>query len=412
MILWRFFSSVKLTLALLLGMAVVAIPGTIIKPDMGRFELFYQTPWFRALLLLLFLNLLVCTLRTVARNLRDRERFTEQLASRSESAIPLAASSLDTLEKGLASLRFRGDRAGNRLWARRGRLGRWGSTLVHCSLLAIMFGAVLGEAGFVGTINTYLNEEKRTYFDWDTESEKPLGFGMKVERFALKYYPITLRFDLVDPSEQQKIGTFTLKEGESFTLAGGLWRVEVKSFNPDEKVLTLGIFRQGQFLGDYLVFAEDESFGARKNPGFQAKNVQFRDPVLKQMESDVVIIEQGRVVKKGTIRANEPLEWRGVKIFQTAYGRDKFGFWTTGFQLSKDPGEPIVWVAAIVLCLGLLAAFIVPYRALGVRRDEGRFYLMALHGFRGAGGRALLEEIARRLDAEAEEASATSDPPR
>lgn len=380
-------------------MAVVAIPGTVIKPEMGRYELFYQTPWFRAMLLLLSLNLLVCTIRTINRNLSDRRRFDDQLARLPESAHRLKNASIDQLQVDLAQLGYSGDQTGNRLWARRGRAGRWGSTLVHCSLLAIMFGAVLGGAGFVGTINTYLNDENHIYFDWDSQRDKALGFAMRVDRFDLIYYPITLRFDLVDPAEGQKIGTFTRKEGESIDLADGRWRVMVKRFNPDEKVLTLGIFRGGNFVGDYLVFADDERFGSLKNPGFQAKNVQFRDPILKQMESDVAIIEKGQLVKRGTIRANEPLNWRGVKIFQTAYGRDKFGQWTTGFQLSKDPGEAIVWIASVLLIVGLSAAFIIPYRAVGIRRFEDDFYLLPLHGFRGEGGKDLLVKIARKLDA-------------
>ncbi len=221
---------------------------------------------------------------------------------------------------------------------------------------------------------------------------------MRVDRFELKYYPITLRFDLVDPAEGQLIGTFTRVEGESIDLNGGLWRVLVKRFNPDDKVLTLGIFRQGRFVGDYLVFADDESFGELKNPGFQAKKVQFRDPILKQMESDVSIIEKGQVVARGTIRVNEPLTWRGVSIYQTAYSREKSGYWATGFQLSKDPGEAIVWVASILLILGLGAAFIIPYRALGIRRYEDSFYLMPLHGFRGETGKEQLAKIAEALD--------------
>ncbi len=383
-------------------MALVAIPGTIIRPEMGRYELFYQTPWFRGLLVLLSLNLLVCTLRTIQRNLRDRQRFETQLSNLPETAIPLKGKSLDLLQPILASLGYRGDVTGNRLWARRGRTGRWGSTLVHCSLLAIMFGAVLGERGFVGTINTYLHDENRVYFDWKSQQDKPLGFTLRVDRFALRYYPITLRFDLVDPAEGRKIGTFTLLEGDSISLADGQIRVLVKHFNPNDKVLTLGIFRQGSFAGDYLVFADDERFGAVKNPGFQVKNIKFRDPVIKQIESDIVIIEKGRVVKQGTIRVNEPLTWRGIKIFQTAYGRDKAGFWSTGFQLSKDPGEVIVWIAAVLLILGLGAAFIVPYRAVGIRRVDDLFYLLPLHGFRGESGLELLADMARKLDAECE----------
>ncbi len=398
MFLWRFFSSVKLTISLLLGMALVAIPATVIKPDMGRYEVFYQTPWFRALLFLLAVNLLVCTIRTIGRNLHDRRRFDEQLTRLPDSALPLQNSSLDSLQSTLKKLGYRGDQTGNRLWARRGRTGRWGSTLVHCSLLAIMLGAILGETGFVGTINTYLNDENRSYFDWDSESDKQLGFAMRVDRFELQYYPITLRFDLVDPAEGVMITTFTGLEGESLSLAGGRWKLLVKRFNPDEKVLTLGIFRQGEYVDDYLVFAEDERFGLLKNPGFQVKNVQFRDPILKQMESDVVILEHGQIVKRGTIRVNEPLTWRGVSIYQTAYSRDKFGLWATGFQLSKDPGEVLVWIASILLILGLTAAFAIPYRAVGIRRYEDSFYLLPLHGFRGEIGEDQIAKIAHELD--------------
>lgn len=379
-------------------MALAAIPGTVIRPEMGRYELFYQTPWFRALLVLLSLNLLVCTLRTIGRNLRDSKRFNEQLSNLPASAIRLQVDDLDAARKSLVGSGFRGDQTGNRLWARRGRIGRWGSTLVHCSLLAIMFGAILGETGFVGTINTYLREENTSYFDWNSQSNKPLGFALRVDRFALQYYPITLRFDLVDPAEGQKIGTYTLLEGDSIELAGGQLRIHVKRFNPDDKVLTLEIFRHGNYVGDYLVFADGESFGKSKNPGFQVQHVQFRDPILRQMESDVAILENGQVVKHGTIRVNEPLTWKGVTIYQTAYGRDKYGLWTTGFQLSQDPGEAIVWVASVLLVLGLGAAFIVPYRAVGIRRSDEAFYLLPLHGFRGEGGRLLFEEIARRID--------------
>jgi hypothetical protein len=48
-----FLSSVKLTLALLLGLSLVAIGGTIWPVEQGavqRFELYFQSVWFRLLL--------------------------------------------------------------------------------------------------------------------------------------------------------------------------------------------------------------------------------------------------------------------------------------------------------------------------------------------------------------------------
>lgn len=393
---WRFFSSVKLTLGLLLVMAIAAIPGTVIQPEMGRYDVFYQTPWFRVLLGLLALNLLVCTLRTIQRNLHDRRRFAARLKEPAREALKLNVTSIDLLATRLKTLGFAPEVTGNRLWAIRGRMGRWGSTLVHLSLLFVMLGATLGQAGFVGTINTYLNHVNLEYFDWQSQADRSLGFGVRVDAFRLVYYPITLRFDVSDPRKGTST-TITQSEGESFVFDDG-WRIQIKSFDPHSKRLTLGVYQQEKYLGDYRLDDKGENFGAMPNPGFTVRHVQFRDPVLKQIESDIAIIEAGQIAEQGTLSVNNPLVWRGVAIFQTAYGQDKQGAWTIGLQLSKDPGEALVWVASITLVLGLLAAFAVPFRALGIRRQENAFYLLALHGFRSETDSELLRDIAQRLN--------------
>ena len=393
---WRFFSSVKLTLGLLLVMAVAAVPGTVIPPEMGRYEVFYQTPWFRVLLGLLALNLLVCTIRTIGRNLHDRRRFSARLEQPATAALKLDAASIDILATRLKTLGFAADVTGNRLWATRGRVGRWGSTLVHLSVLFIMLGATLGQTGFVGTINTYLNHLNLEYFDWQSQADRPLGFGVRVDAFRLVYYPITLRFEARDPQKGTRT-SITQSEGESFVFGDGR-RIQIKSFDPHRKMLTLGIYQQEKYLGDYRLDDKGENFGALPNPGFTVRKIEFRDPVLKQIESDITIIEGGQIAEQATLSVNNPLVWRGVAIFQTAYGQDKEGAWTVGLQLSKDPGEGLVWVASITLVLGLLAAFTLPFRALGIRRQDNAFYLLALHGFRSESDRELLRDIAQRLN--------------
>ena len=78
---WRFFSSVKLTIVLLILLAIVSIFGTLIPqgqeavefagslgPTMLRFlstlQLFdmYNAPWFRLVIAFLALNLIVCSI--------------------------------------------------------------------------------------------------------------------------------------------------------------------------------------------------------------------------------------------------------------------------------------------------------------------------------------------------------------
>ena len=84
------------------------------------------------------------------------------------------------------------------------------------------------------------------------------------------------------------------------------------------------------------------------------------------------------MVKEGVIEVNQPLEYEGIAIYQTVYNRDKFGFWSAGFQFSRDPGKPAVWTGCIALVLGLLLAFLVPPRAVGVARIDGEVLLVAL----------------------------------
>ena len=89
------------------------------------------------------------------------------------------------------------------------------------------------------------------------------------------------------------------------------------------------------------------------------------------------------MVRQAVIEVNTPLIYRGVAIYQTAYNRDESGFWACGFQLSKDPGEPLVWLGSVVLTLAILLVFFVRFFAVGVVPMENGFRLVALAGFRG-----------------------------
>jgi cytochrome c biogenesis protein len=89
-----------------------------------------------------------------------------------------------------------------------------------------------------------------------------------------------------------------------------------------------------------------------------------------------------------------------VAIYQTAYSRDESGFWTCGFQLSKDPGEPRVWLGSIVLTLAILLVFFVRFFAVGVVPMENGFRLVALTGFRGEAGAEKLRVLAAGVDKE------------
>lgn len=396
---FKFFTSVKLTLFLLLLLAVVAIFGTGVPEQAGHYERYFQTPWYRLLLGLLALNLFCCTLKTIRRNFQDRSRFLQLLQQPSTRATLVTAESVARSDKVLQDAGYVVHRDGDSLLAQHRRLGRWGSTLVHLSLLLIMAGAILGEAGFVGTINTYLGRVNERYYDWDEQAELPLGIGLRADSFRAIYYPIKLRFDLREAGSERSLGQVTLIEGEEFQVAQLGLAGKVRHFDPDMGILKVDIFQQDKSLGTYQVTADSEEFAQSGNPGFQIYNVEFRDPILKQMETDVSIFLGAKFLQTGQVRVNQPLTVGSVSIYQTAYKYHGDGLWSVGFQLSMDPGEPLVWSGAILLICGLLVVLMVPFRAVGiVRQQDGRFGLLTLVGFSGEAGQQRLQKLAQRLN--------------
>lgn len=398
----KILSSLKLTLALLLGLAVVAIFGTLTPPADGRYELFYQGPWFRGLLGLLVVNLLACTLKTIRRKWREEERLFDQLdggpavAGRRQQRLPLPGST-EELAGRLRRAGWHPVRRGERWLGRRHRAGRWGSTVVHLSLLVIMAGCLAGELGFVGTLTLYVGDQSHEYFDWSRQQDLPLGFTLRLDAFAPVYYPIELRFAAVDEATGRTIRTYTAREGEQVELPVPGMAVVVKQLVPEEESLTFDVYRRGTFLGEYHTVGGTRQPANPVDPGVALRLVAYRDPILKQLHSEMSILAEGRVVKQGVIEVNRPLTYRGVTIYQTAYQRDQFGFWIGGYQLSRDPGEPLVWIGCLLLMAGLALAFAVPCRTLGLVRQGDELLLVGLGGMGGEAGRRHFERTAELL---------------
>lgn len=401
--LFDFFSSVKLTLVLLLGLSLVAVGGTLWPVEQGtiqRFELYYQSLWFRLLLGLLAANLAACSWRTFLRVAGEKARLLVLLQDKDPldkgSGHDLPQAEEIALARRLRARGYQVSRSAGRLLARRGLLGRWALPVMHLSILAIMVGALAAQLGFVGTMNLYVNNQSDQYFDWDSESEQPLGFTFRLDHFEPQYYPIELRFASYDRGSRQQLQEFTAREGETVKISPDL-SVQVLRFFPEEQHLILGVIIDGALLGEYHSLSGDRSYPNSIDPGVLIKPTAFRDPLLRQLHAEVSILEGGAVVRQGVIEVNTPLVHRGVAIYQTAYSRDPSGFWTCGFQLSKDPGEPLVWLGSIVLVLSLLLVFTARFRALAVVPVAGGWRLFALSGFRGEAGREELVQLAAGL---------------
>ena len=393
--LYRLFTSLRLTIALLLGLALISIAGTVVPVEANRFEPFFQTPWYRLLLILLALNLAACTWKTFWRNLDDYRRFAAQVKGRVHSAQIKCSGTVGALQAEMKRAGFRLREIDGGLVASRKRPGRWGSTIVHLSLLTILFGGILSEFGFVGTLVLPVGEKSSTYFNWDYEVDLPLDFTVQLDDFTIIYYPIDVRIGLYAPKTRELLADIVTREGEIVPLPLDGLSARVVRFVPFDQTLYLDILRHGERVGSYRTPSakERESLANPLDSKLLIRLTGFKDPIDKQYQSRVSILEGGEVVRSGVIEVNRPLVHRGVAIYQTAFNQDEFGFWSSGFQLSSDPGEPLVWVGTILLMTGLCCAFALRYRVVAIVDDQSGLWLLPLTGFGDRHGAQLLAQF-------------------
>jgi len=242
---WKFFSSVKLAVVLLIILAVVSVIGTVIQQNqppeeylreysletvqlfeaLGFFDL-YHTWWFVLLLLLFTANLTICTLerfpgvwKAVNAPLRQLEEDGfKVLPYKKEIAIKGGADKAEAaVLKALGSKRYRPlvtkEQGATQIASQKGAYTRLGYIVTHISIILIFVGALMGAFfGFKAFLNlpegeanafVYLRNEPL----WDKIMDglgvskspvvqdprggvpaMPLGFYVRCDDFEVDYY--------------------------------------------------------------------------------------------------------------------------------------------------------------------------------------------------------------------------------
>jgi len=185
-------TSIRLTVFLLLILAVVAVVGTLGYPNI------YFTLWFLAPLGLLALNLLACLVNGLpqaisraarpftvekALTLPERGRFTWP----AETAAPALVAG--TMRRELGRPRHQILDQKEVFFYSRGRLRPLGPYAVHLALVLILVGGILGKFwGIEGKILLQPGVDG-SYIEFDQPGKSlPLGFLVRLEKFQVQYY--------------------------------------------------------------------------------------------------------------------------------------------------------------------------------------------------------------------------------
>lgn len=403
---WSFFSSMKTAIALLLTLAVAAVTGTLIEDKTG--VSIYGTTWFSMILLLVGVNLAVCTInrfgiawkRTFEPNVDvTPERVASMARSETIACSDSLASSAGKVVSALRSRSYRlvrqsGSTDAVSVYAAKGRASIWGPYLTHLSLLVIFAGAILGNIlGSEGY--TTITEGKRAtgYHVKGSQQETPLGFEVALRSFTIKHdrkhNPIGYKSDL-QVYDHGKLVTQRVVDvnhplaynGLSFFQSDyGLVGIVIRVTAPNGEVahVPYNIATQDGPEGRSYVISDDPlkrfALGGANLTlfvhnlvpdyvgGAQLSGTTLPlNPAVDVMASDQFPEHKGLDAWKrlGWMTASKSARYKGfdVKVEKiVSY---------TGLQVSRNPGLPVIYLGFVLMVLGVFASFYVTHKVIRV----------------------------------------------
>ena len=413
---WTFFSSVNLTIFLLISLAITSILGTFIpqqegaaefaqKLNPGLFRLFsflqffdmYHSLWFRIIIGLLAFNLIVCSvdrLPTTWKRFKtspspDRSKPFENIPSERTftSQVPLKEAFTpvhDLLRHRLKNVKSKETDKGLYFYGEKGRYSYFGFYLVHLSVLFIIVGGIVGSFfGFEGFVNIPEGDFINAVRLRSGGTIKALNFEVKCNKFFVDFYPDgtpkEYRSDLtffVDGKEALKGSlavnhpitfkgiTFYQSSYQQMPMDRATVRISEKGTRPVSMVMEIGKpvplpgnggeFQLADIRPDFMQLGPAVLIVIRPTARAEQRIWIFRDhdAIEKRFPG---IFEKFPNLNPA---AFEPYVFSLVQIETKYY---------TGLQVSRDPGVAFIWIGCFMMVVGFFVAFFQSHRGYYVR---------------------------------------------
>lgn len=381
-------ADLRLAIALLLIIAISSISGTVIeqgesmafyqenypeKPALFGFltwklilllelDHVYRTWWFLSILILFGASLTACTFtrQFPALKAANRWKFYEQKQQFEKLALSaeLETGSLNSLEQILQQRRYLVFQEGDKLYGRKGIIGKIGPIIVHASMLMILAGAIVGSiTGFIGQemVASGQTFQIKNIVDAGafSQSQFPKDWSVRVNRFWIDYTPegkidqFYSDLSILDKNSQE-VDRKTIFVNQPMRYGGvtmyqadwAIAAVRVRINNspvfqlPMAELKTVG---GGRIWGTWIPTKPDLSEGV---------------PLLAKDLQGTVLIYDATGKLFASVREGMSTEVNGVRLFV-----DKI-VGSTGLQIKSDPGIPIVYLGFGLLMLSVLMSYV------------------------------------------------------
>ena len=404
--LWKAFASVKMTIVLLLSLAATSIIGTLIPQNeapaayfeafgaffyrifslLGLFDM-YHSWWFRTLILLLVVNIVVCSIDRLQATWKiifvRRPNFNvaryRQLKNRLEFDHDGDGEKLKALYQPVMARRFRYHRTeetaeGFAIYGERGRWTRLGVYVVHFSVVALLIGGLIGSIfGFEGFVNIAEGESTQSIQLNNSNQRQPLGFEVRCDDFNVSFYdtgaPKEFRSRLTILKQGKVVEQKDIIVNDPLRFEGiNFFQSSYGQLPPNEVILNITsnatgkVYSKRAAINAPIVLPEDlgtfvlQKFTSQAN--FRGHNIgeAFIGLLTPPNGSPVEITLPLKFPSFDRMR-------RGPEFIAIA---DFVPRYYTGLQVTRDPGVWVVYAGFILMIIGIYLTFFMSHQQVCV----------------------------------------------
>jgi cytochrome c biogenesis protein len=415
---WRFLSSVKLAIVLIIIITLASILGTLIPQGRSPAEYagryggmapvftglgltgLFRSGWYLVLLLFFAANTVVCTLSRFGPKWRRAFGPAQDADAKAVAALrtnvrfrlplPLAAAR-DRVASGLGARHYRvtaNARDGKVvLQARKRRLGWFGSDIVHVGLLVILAGGL--------TSGRVSHRAELALTDGQTADVPNAAFQVRLDKFETEYYPqgavkdwkstvtvleggvpvLTKIIEVNQPLTYRGISFFQQSYGFDWSAP----RLVLELRNPGDpafaRTVSAGIGQRAAVEGPYATHVLVRRFV----PDFvigEGNQVQSRSEEPNNPAAQVEVWKGEERVFSGWVFAKFPDFGQGhgaaaapkIAVILKDYKAVPYSV----LEAAQDPGANLIWLGCILITAGLFLAFYWPPREIKVVLEDAQ----------------------------------------
>lgn len=402
---WKFLASIKLSAVLITTIAATSIIGTFIPQNKALaeyyhaygerlFVLFYHlgfydlfsSRWFTALLILLAINLIVCSIERFNKNYKIifpktpafPESLFEKSRAKAEFKLEQQPDQIKTIFTDWLKQRYSYTRVENnehyvRIFAEKGRWSRLGVYIIHISVLILLFGGLIGGMfGYQAFVQIPEGESRSTAKILNSDQEVDFGFEVRCDAFSVTFYPSgqpkEYRSDLVILDDGQEVYRKSIIVNDPLRYKGlTFYQSSYSPLIPDadyfkDKTISLQFeLRETGFTyikqaGIGQVIELPENMGYFELTGYLPRYIFSNIRDIGPSFIGTYTNSQGEI-SEIIIPVQHPRfdNMRGGEFIVSVHNfQQRF---VTGLQVTRDPGVPIVYWGFVMIIVGFCVTF-------------------------------------------------------